>query len=204
MEITLDKIGKRFSNKEWIFKDLSQHFKPGDRIAITGSNGSGKSTLLKIIGGMALPTTGEIQYHDGDTLMDADQLINHVSFASPYLELIEEFSLSEMLQFHFQFKKIRGSLSLNELIDKMYFTGHEHKLIKNFSSGMKQRLKLGLCFFTHSSLVLLDEPSSNLDQVGTDWYQEQIHNLPPEVIVFVASNLASEYQFCNQIINMTQ
>ncbi|PIB35901.1 hypothetical protein BFP72_11110 [Reichenbachiella sp. 5M10] len=202
MEVILDKISKRFSNKEWIFKDIEEHFLPGDRIAITGSNGSGKSTLLKTIGGMTLPSHGEIIYRSDQGTLDQDHWIDHLVFSSPYLELIEDFSLLEMLTFHFQFKTMREDLSINQMIQTMYFQKQENKLIKNFSSGMKQRLKLGLCFFTKADLLLLDEPTANLDQTGIDWYLTQIQQLPSECTLLIASNQSHEYSMCTRTIEM--
>ncbi|MCV9389173.1 ABC transporter ATP-binding protein [Reichenbachiella ulvae] len=202
MDVILQNIGKRYANKEWIFKDLNYHFCSGERIALTGNNGSGKSTLLKTIGGMVLPSKGEIAYKLDENTIAADQLLHHIAFASPYLELIEDFTLLEMVTFHFKFKKSRNQLSSEDLIQKMYLEGNENKHIKNFSSGMKQRLKLGLCFYTEASLILLDEPCSNLDRRGYDWYHEQIENLPKAPLVIIASNQEEEYQFCKEIIRL--
>lgn len=202
MEVILEQVGKRYSNKEWIFKDLNYHFRAGDKVAITGHNGSGKSTLLKAIGGMTLPSKGKVSYIINNEPLPAEKLLHHIAFASPYLELIEEFSLSEMLSFHFQFKQIRNALSQKDLIDILYLQGNESKIIKNFSSGMKQRLKLGLCFYTEASLILLDEPCSNLDQRGQDWYRAQIQQLPDDTLLFIASNQPEEYASCSEIIHM--
>ncbi|MBU2914351.1 ABC transporter ATP-binding protein [Reichenbachiella agariperforans] len=203
MEIRLEHLSKRYSNKEWIFKDLSYTFETGERIAIIGNNGSGKSTLLRTIGGMSLPSSGHVHYLDKDTSIHEDELIRHITFASPYLELIEDFTLMEMLSFHFKFKPIRKQISHKELIRLMYFEGHENKLIKNFSSGMKQRLKLALAFHTEASVVLLDEPGSNLDQTGFNWYLQQLNALPSQTITIIASNQKEEYQSCNRIIDLS-
>lgn len=202
MHISLNKISKRFSNKEWIIKNLSYEIKSGDRVAIVGNNGSGKSTLLKILLGMIIPTSGLIEYNDQNKTIHADELYRSFSFAAPYLELIEEFTLTEFLRFHFQFKKLRHTPNLEELIKLMLFEGHKHKTIRNFSSGMKQRLKLGLCFYSSGRVILLDEPTSNLDQIGIKWYHDQVSSLDPSQTIIVASNQKYEYQFCNKIIDL--
>ncbi|MGL1888747.1 MAG: ATP-binding cassette domain-containing protein [Reichenbachiella sp.] len=200
MDLILDKVGKRFSNKEWIFKDLTDHIYSGDRIALVGNNGSGKSTLIKTLSGMITPTKGSITHQIEGNPLNADQLVAHVCFCAPYTELIEEFSLNEMLDFHFKFKKLQQVNNLDELVDLMYFQKDREKLIKNFSSGMKQRLKLGLSFYSKCSLLLLDEPTSNMDIKGIEWYQLHINNISQDTTVVIASNQKHEIEMVNRSI----
>lgn len=204
MQIKLDSIGKRYANKEWIIKDLSYQFEPGDRVAIVGNNGSGKSTLLKMIGGMILPSNGSIDYVSNGQSASFENVFRKFGFAAPYLELIEEFSLIEFVDFHFKFKELKRVDSIQSLIDILYLNGHENKQIKNFSSGMKQRLQLGITFFSNNEIVLLDEPTSNLDKTGISWYQNQITQFDDYQIVIIASNQAHEYEFCSKKIDLSK
>ena len=112
--------------------------------------------------------------------------------ATPYMELIEEFTLQELLKFHFSFKKIRGAYSIENLMDLMELSHAKNKQISLFSSGMKQRLKLALAFFSDVEAVFLDEPTSNLDKKAIDWYWEHFNQLPPETLIFIGSNLEIE------------
>lgn len=203
MDIILENIGKRFSNREWIFEGIHEHFESGERIALTGNNGSGKSTLIKTIAGVITPNRGVIKYLDSEAKdISADRLIHHICFAAPYIELIEEFTLLEMIAFHFKFKKIDRITNFTELIACLYLQGHEHKTIKHFSSGMKQRLKLGLVFYSKCDILLLDEPTTNMDEKGIRWYQEQINNISDSSIVIIASNQKYEYDFVKRAIDM--
>ena len=192
MRITADKLGKRF-NREWIFRNLDFTFEPGKTYAITGANGSGKSTLLQILWGQLPQSTGEIKYEWDNKEVPLTEIYNHLSIATPYMDLIDEFSLSEMVKFHFKFKKVRDNRSVEELIERMELTHARDKLISNFSSGMKQRLKLALAFFSDTPLIFLDEPSTNLDKKSTQWYLEHLLGLPKECLVLIASNQEHEY-----------
>ncbi|MFY0625883.1 MAG: ATP-binding cassette domain-containing protein [Reichenbachiella sp.] len=202
MKVSLEKIGKRYTSAHWIFKGFTDQIESGSQVAITGGNGSGKSTLLHIIGGLLSPSLGEVAYIDNNEPLDQEEAIRQINFVAPYMELIEEFSVIEQLNFHFKFKTLRGVSNLNELIEVLYLQGNEHKWVKNLSSGMKQRLKLGLGIFTKSPLILLDEPTTNLDEKGISWYHENIAKLDSNTSLIIASNQKQEYAFCDKIISM--
>ena len=203
MEISLNQLSKRY-NKEWIFKDLNYHFRAGNTYAITGSNGSGKSTLLQIISAYYLPSAGSITYTVKKEGISADAIYQHIAIATPYMELIEDFTLKEHLEFHFRFRSLRSGYSLKQIMENCGLEKSAHKQIKNFSSGMKQRVKLALSFYTDCKLVLLDEPTSNLDQQGVDWYQERVKELiATRTTLIIASNQSFEYEaYANGLINI--
>lgn len=203
MLVVLDKVGKRY-NREWIFRNLSLSFETNQAYAITGPNGSGKSTLLQVISGAILQSEGTINYSkDGSAILPED-LYKHLSFASPYLELIEEFTLSELVDFHLKFKKFRGNISKAEFMETLKFEKAKNKEVKYFSSGMKQRLKLGLALFSDSALLLLDEPTSNLDHANIEWYREEVVKHIHNRITIVCSNQPYEYEFCPNTIDLVK
>jgi ABC-type multidrug transport system ATPase subunit len=191
--ITIEGLSKRF-NREWIFRDLTYEFKPGNIYAITGPNGSGKSTLLSILWGQVPPTSGSLRFSKPDnTLVNVENVQRYVSIATPYMDLIEDFTLQEMLDFHFKLKQVRDKRSHADLLEIFYLTASKDKFIRNFSSGMKQRLKLGLAFFTDSPIIFLDEPGSHLDATAFQWYREQLLKVPKDALVFIGSNDPLEY-----------
>lgn len=195
MRLQLNQISKRFQF-DWIFRDLTLDIPPYSHWAITGSNGSGKSTLVKCISGLQPLTSGKITYSiDGNNISDSD-IFRYLVMSAPYMELTEEFSLYELLTFHFKFKSPIASLSLEEMMDIMYLKEHREKPVFQFSSGMKQRLKLGLCFFSKINLILLDEPTSNLDEKGVAWYLHLVKEFSKDKTLFVCSNDPKEYGFC--------
>ena len=176
MQITLEQIGRRF-NREWIFRNVNYVFETGKSYAILGANGSGKSTLLQVISGSLTSSEGKVNYFNNDAPVDIENVFPELSLAAPYLDLIEEFSLSEHIDFHFQFKKYRDGYNKGSLIALLDLQHSEHKALKNFSSGMKQRVKLALAFCSDTKVLLLDEPTSNLDLQGVEWYLSLIKQL---------------------------
>jgi ABC-type multidrug transport system ATPase subunit len=201
LSIELDQAGKRFQY-EWIFRNISLALNPQVKVAVTGSNGSGKSTLLKCVAGLIPLTDGKVSYKIGHINIPEADFFNYLAVSAPYLELPEEFTLEELLNFHFKFKNKNDALALDDMIEIMYLKEAKNKQIQYFSSGMKQRLKLGLCFFSEVPLLLLDEPTSNLDQKGIDWYIEMIAEYGGSKTVFICSNDPREYTFCDKIIKM--
>lgn len=197
MEIELKGIGKKF-NSNWVFKNLDLTIPQGSGFAITGSNGSGKSTLLKIMGTYSLPTRGIVSFKKNTTPLSADEIQLKMSFVAPYMHLIEELTFSELLQFHAVFRE--NLIPVMEIPERVQLPPHKH--ISEFSSGMKQRVKLCLAFFFASDCLLLDEPTSNLDTSGIQWYQEQISSLLGKKTVVIASNIEAEYAFCQAIFRL--
>lgn len=191
-------LGKRFG-REWIFRGLNLDLKRSDKLVITGSNGSGKSTLLQILSGYVLPTEGVVTWKDTiDNEISKENIFKHVSIASPALELIEEFKPLELIKHQRCFKSFQGNLSDLDLIEISLLNPHKNKVIKNFSSGMKQRLKLTLAVLADAPLLLLDEPIINLDHNGIAWYKELIKTRALHKTIIVCSNKQKdEYEFCN-------
>ena len=203
LTIHVENLGKRF-NREWIFRGFSYAFHSGNIYAITGANGSGKSTLLQVLWGQMPPSKGMLRYTHGETEIHLETIFHHIAIATPYMDLIEEFTLEEQLQFHFKLKQSRNNMSITEMIERMYLTPARHKYISNFSSGMRQRVKLALAFFTEADLVFLDEPGTNLDHQGFEWYLKELHALPRHCTIIVASNQPAEYPSTAQKIDIME
>ena len=201
LEINLSEAGKKYQY-EWIFKNLSLDVPAQAKIAITGGNGSGKSTFLKCLSGQIPLTEGKVSYVLNQKLLQESDYYKLLAISAPYLELPEEYTLKELLAFHFKFKNIAPGIDLEEIPKLMYLERSVSKQILYFSSGMKQRLKLGLCFFSDVPLLLLDEPASNLDQKGIAWYQDLIQQYGSQRTIFICSNDPREYTFCEQILHI--
>jgi len=188
--------------RELIFKDFTYDFKIGDSCAVTGPNGSGKSTLLKVLAGIIPQSSGKLEYILKEATVDPDQYYQHLTFISPYLELIEEFTLLEFLKFHFQLKEFQTGFDIDSLLEFTYLQDARNKEIRNFSSGMKQRLKLSLAYCSNSEIVFLDEPTTNLDEKGVEWYNQGLKNHLNNRLLFIASNQLREYETCNMIVDI--
>ena len=201
MKIKLTNVGKRF-NREWIFRNLNYEFSLQKCYAVTGPNGSGKSTLLQVIAGATTFNEGGIEYFVAGKKIAEEKVYSNISIAAPYLELVEEMTLVEFLQFHSGLKSWLPSFTSGKIISIINLQDAAQKQIRYFSSGMKQRVKLAQAIFSDVPVVLLDEPCTNLDEEGIALYKDLINNYCGNRLVIVSSNDMQEYDFCNEIINM--
>jgi ABC-type multidrug transport system ATPase subunit len=197
MRVVAENIGKKF-NKNWVFRHVSLQIEDKGHLVLTGPNGSGKSTLLKIISSITDPTEGVITLDDN--VKDTD--ITNISFAAPYQNLIEELTLAEHLKFHFTFKS--PELPIKEIASRAGLENAWSKPVTEFSSGMKQRLKLALAIYANSTLLLLDEPTANMDEAGILWYTTEIKKIIGHKTTIIASNQRYEYDFLNNVLNISE
>jgi ABC-type multidrug transport system ATPase subunit len=199
--VRLINVGKRF-NREWIFRHFTYQFQSGKKYAVTGPNGSGKSTLLQVIAGSLTHNEGNIEFKNEQQTTNNEQLYSYISIAAPYLELIEEMTAKEMLLFHTQFKPLTIAVSIEEILQTAGLQNAINKQIRYYSSGMKQRLKLAQAFFSNTPILLLDEPTTNLDADGITLYHHLINNYTKDKLVIVSSNDKQEYDFCEEVIGI--
>ncbi|MBU0561059.1 MAG: ABC transporter ATP-binding protein [Bacteroidetes bacterium] len=198
--LTLKDVTKTFGRR-LIFKDINYQLNSGKIYGLAGKNGSGKSTLAKIISGIISPTKGSVIHHSGEKVIIEEELHDYLGFVSPYLVLYDEFTAEENL---IHFSKIRGN---KPDIDKIHFWLNEfnlldrkHDILKGYSSGMKQRMKFIFALLHSPSLILLDEPTSNLDQPGKQKVYEIIKRESADNLVIIASNEESDLELCSEII----
>lgn len=202
INISLTKAGKKFA-KEWIFRKLSIDIKAGDKLVVLGLNGSGKSTFLQTITGFITLNEGAIEFKQNNTIIPVEQFHHYISLASPYLELLEDFSLKELVEHTATFKPFINQLTTQQIIDLSGLAAHQHKPIKLFSSGMKQRLKLTLAILADTEILFLDEPTTNLDATVIAWYQQLIATYASHKTIIVCSNsVKEEYSFCTKTLIM--
>jgi len=201
MTIQIDQLTKRY-NYQIIFKEITFTFKESKTYAVLGPNGSGKSTLLKVLSGFLTPSKGSVSYLNQNSQIENSEVYNQINYAAPYIQLIEDFTLEELLQFHFTFRKLLPSINLADFKSILQLKKIKGKYLNEYSSGMKQRVKLALALLTDSSLVLLDEPLTNLDDAGTAWYNYLIEQYLGNRLLIVASNRLEEYTFCEEQLNI--
>lgn len=203
--ITLSGITKKFG-KQIVFRNITTTIYDGEGAAIIGSNGSGKSTLLKVIAGYVEPSAGKVEYAIANLQVNTNNCYQHLSYAAPYMDLIEEFTLSEQVNFYFKFKELNSNLkSIEEFVSKSGLEHVKEKQIKYFSSGMKQRLKLSLAIMSNSTYLFLDEPLTNLDAQGTAWYQSLMTEYTASRIVIIGSNsMKDEIFLCRKNIDIEE
>lgn len=204
MKIILNNIGKRY-NSEWIFRKVDHEFTSDNNYVILGANGSGKSTLLQVIAGNLIPSEGEIELkvESSEFKVEEEDRYKHLSFASPYLELFEEFTLIESIELQSKFKPFYEGLTTQQIVELTGLEKSKDKQLKYYSSGMKQRVRLALAILSDTPLLLLDEPASNLDKNAINWYQKLIEQYSKNRLIIVASNQQEqEYSFCNKQLSV--
>ena len=207
MKIALSDAGKRF-NRDWIFRHFTYSFEKGHAYAITGPNGSGKSTMLQVLSGSMHFNEGTCTWTKGDSASRSlmklanEEVYSHVSICAPYLEVVEEMTLKEFLNFHHGFKPFLPGINTDSIITALSLEKAANKQIRYYSSGMKQRVKLAQCIFSDTAIVLLDEPCTNLDSTGIELYHQLINDYCKDRLVVVSSNDEVEYRFCKQKINI--
>jgi ABC-type multidrug transport system ATPase subunit len=203
MTISLSDAGKRY-NRDWIFRHIHFTFEQGKAYAITGPNGSGKSTLLQVLSAGMMLNEGKIQFNDSaKKTIPEEKVYSHVSICAPYLEVVEEMTLLEFLDFHTGFKPLLPGITTDSIIQTLGLERAVNKQIRNYSSGMKQRVKLAQCIFSDTSIVLLDEPCTNLDAAGIALYHSLIDTYCANRLVVVSSNDEVEYKFCTEKLNIS-
>ncbi len=195
MKITLEHISKRFQ-RYWIFREVNYVFDGPGAYALLGPNGCGKSTLLRIVAGMQGASAGKVFYEHHGGRVEGTDIFGHISFCAPGMEVVEELTLREFMEFHFSFKRPLPGLDIDQIIELVGLKDSGHKTIGDYSSGMKQRVKLAQAIFSDTPVLLLDEPCTNLDQQGVAQYQDWIDQYGKGRLVVVASNDEREYYFC--------
>lgn len=204
MTISLNNIGKRY-NFEWIFRKVNYDFTSENNYVILGSNGSGKSTLLQVIAGNLTHSEGKIEYQVSGIKYQEENIFTQLSFCAPYLDLFEEFTLTESIEFQGKFKPFQSGLDVKKIIELTELEKSKDKQLKYYSSGMKQRVRLALAVLADTPLLLLDEPTSNLDKKAIDWYQKLVTDHSKNRLIIVASNQQEyEYPFCNKQLNIEE
>jgi ABC-type multidrug transport system ATPase subunit len=170
------------------------------KLAILGGNGSGKSTLLQLVSGYLVPTAGELVYKGEDgRIYEAAKVPSLVSFASPYLQVQEDLTMAELFNHVAAFKPYPNGLDATAFISTLEMDHAAKKYIRQFSSGMKQRVKLGLAILCDTPVLLLDEPLSNLDKAGMNWYRKMIETCAMNKTVIVSSNdMQEEFFFAEE------
>lgn len=203
MTLSLTGVTKEF-NRRSIFRDISFSLASRESLAITGRNGSGKSTLVKIICGLLSPTRGGVEYTLEGKRLVQDEISNHIGLVSPYLQLYDEFSGEENLEL---LSKIRSGRALHDgriddVLKNVGLWDRRRDFVRTYSSGMKQRLKYAFAVMHEPDLLILDEPTSNLDADGIEMVKRTVNEQLTGSILVVATNDAEEAMWCSRKLTL--
>jgi len=203
LRLTVTEVSKHF-NRRRIFQDISFSLNCGESLSITGRNGSGKSTLVKIVAGVLSPTRGSVQFYRGENALVEDDVKHELGLVSPYLQLYDEFSATENMTI---LSSIRASQDSEpsyreHIFNQFNLWDRRNDLVRTFSSGMKQRLKYIFALYHKPSILILDEPTSNLDEEGINAVREVAEEFKKSSILIVATNDQSEASWCSRRIHL--
>jgi len=195
-------LTKFFGNRR-VFEGVCVRAEQGETLVVTGRNGSGKTTLLRLISGLAKPTNGEVVIAVNGQPLDSDEVFHHVGFVTPDLSLYTELTALENLSFFACLRGLRLSNGdLRERLREVGLQGRADDLLRDFSSGLKQRLKLAFAVLHHPAVLLLDEPTSNLDAAGVEIVERLIRDQKQRGVVILATNNAEELKHGDQILRL--
>lgn len=195
---------KKTFNRRPVLSDVSAEVNAPGSLAITGKNGSGKSTLVKIIAGVLAPSAGSVELTvDGKKVREEDRYL-HLGFVAPYLFLYDEFSARENLELLGTMRSGRrpDAAHIDELFGLVGLVERQHDRLGTYSSGMKQRIKYMYAMLHRPAVLILDEPTSNLDEDGYALVERIVRRQQQEGIVIVATNESDEAGWCDARIEM--
>lgn len=195
--IELDNVSKRYGFQP-IISNIDLSIDPSERIGISGRNGSGKSTLLKIISSYLSPSGGKITYSTNGRTLKIKDVAQKIGFSAPYIKVTQEMSLSELFSFQSKFKSYYTDLSYKEFLDIIQLPNPKSKEIRMFSSGMQQKVNLGLSIMSKCEILLLDEPTSYLDDEAKVWFHALLDKFIRQRTIIIASNDQSDFQLISK------
>ncbi len=202
LKIEAINIKKSFGSRK-IFSNINFSLNSKNILGITGKNGSGKSTLVKIIAGIITASSGELRYILSDKVLDYSEINKYYGFVSPYLQLYDEFSAFENIALISKIRNIYvDEKKIQQLLERVGLIDRKDDYVREFSSGMKQRLKYVAALYHNPSLLILDEPRSNLDSEGISIIYEIINEHKLNGSVIIATNDLEDIQICDSIIDL--
>ncbi|MBX2992208.1 MAG: ABC transporter ATP-binding protein [Bacteroidetes bacterium] len=183
---------KKVFNRRTIFRNISFSVGFGEVLLVTGKNGSGKSTLVKIISDVLAPSDGEIEF-SGSENAGSTFRADLIGLVSPYLQMYDEFSAEENLRYALSIRgRTPDTRHIHELLGKVFLFGRKDDPVRTYSSGMKQRMKYAFALAHNPPLLVLDEPTSNLDTDGIAMVKQIMQEQTQKGILIVATNDLSD------------
>ncbi len=200
MEIKAAGLGKSYGEKR-VFRDIGFGVKDGQSLAIIGPNGSGKTTLIKILCGLIRPSEGILNYYGNGMELRPDDIFSHIGLVGPYLELYEELTAWENVQFFMRMRNLKNiGDQVNELFKFFKLSGREQDPVKTYSSGMRQRLKYIAALLHNPAILFLDEPTANLDIQGIESVYQVMEEQKRNKILIIATNDHDDLKFGDEQI----
>ena len=201
MKIQLSEVSKYYYS-ECIIKQFNYRFSSDSIVGIAGANGSGKSTLLQLISSVLSPSEGEINYYLNGVEIPVEKVRHKIALISPAANLVKDCTVEQLIDFHFTFQNYSAQFTKETILQETWLTESRNKVIAELSSGMKQRLKIALAFFSDLHCILLDEPTTNLDRKGIHWLNSLIQSVAGNKLLIIASNEEKDFKHCDEVLSI--
>ena len=196
--------------EEQILWDVSLSVKKGEILGIHGRSGSGKSTLLKLLMRFYDPKSGSIKIN-GETLpnINTRSLRNNMAYITQQTYIFNE-TIEENIRL------ARRNATLEEIMEAAKKAsihdfilslpeGYQTKMTElggNLSDGEKQRIGIARAFLHNAPIILLDEPTSNLDSLNEAMILKSLLNVKAEKLIILVSHRQSTMAICDQVIGI--
>ena len=200
--ISAKNLTKKFGN--FIANDnLNFEVYEGEIFGFLGANGAGKTTAIKILCGLSIPTSGEINVAGYDVYKQTEQIKKHIGYMSQKFSLYEDLTVKENIRFYAGIYGMRnGEIKnkTNELLEKLNFSHAKDKKIKDIPLGWKQKLAFSTAVFHKPKIVFLDEPTGGVDPVTRRQFWDLIYQTAEEgITVFVTTHYMDEAEYCDRV-----
>lgn len=202
LRLSARSLSHRFGRRR-VFTDVSFECEVGDAVCITGRNGSGKSTLLRILTGLIVPSKGEVELSRNDEVLGKDSRRKALRLVSPEISMYESLTALENLELITRLSGIEVDRSaMDSALEQVGLEGRGHDFYGEYSSGMKQRLKIASAIISNPEVLLLDEPTANLDDAGKERIYHIMHDFQAHGILIFATNEKAEVRFGGQVVGL--
>lgn len=190
-EIRLESVVGRYGERE-VVGPLTVRFEGPGLYWILGPNGSGKSTLLRMMAGLKRPGSGRVRWVLDGSDLRADRLRTVSGIAAPEIQLYRDLTVRENLEFLGRLRGNGARSGVDTALATAGIEGLQREKPMSLSSGQRQRARLAAAWLGDPELLLLDEPSSNLDQEARDWLYAEVRKRSRTALCIVTTNQRQE------------